>query len=99
MDEYKDLADKDLFGWRGWMFDLGAVIMTVRSEHVSDDWTLDAIARRRFGAVGEIIQRDFGHGECYAVKYADGVIGSFDPWELILLTTYLADHPLSKPVR
>lgn len=66
-------------------FNVGDRVVTNLSGEESDDWTEEALARRKHGMQGVIKKAHDSHGECYSVRHADGTDGTYDPHELILI--------------
>lgn len=63
-------------------FELGQRVLTVECDDVADDWTAEAIASRKWGFTGEIVQVSDAHGECFQVTHNDGTSGWYEAQEL-----------------
>lgn len=63
-------------------FELRQRVLTVECDDVSNDWTAEALAHRKWGEVGEIVQASDAHGECFMVLHSDGTSGWYEAQEL-----------------
>jgi hypothetical protein len=54
---------------------------TQQNESMSDDWTLYAQERRKWGVEETVTDHHDSHGLCYDVKHDDGTEGTYDPSE------------------
>jgi len=63
----------------------GTKVLTKRKEKESLDWTLSALALRKFPIAGEIIGHHDSHGLCYVVLHDDGTQGYYEPDEFEVL--------------
>lgn len=60
---------------------LGTQVLTTEDAG-ADDWTEEALADRKWGVKGTIIDRSDSHGLCYCVKHEDGSTAWYEPAEL-----------------
>lgn len=63
-------------------YDMGQRVLTVEADDVSDDWTKEALASRKWGVTGEIVNVSDSHGECFQVLHGDGTYGWYEAQEL-----------------
>lgn len=63
----------------------GTRVRTIAIPDVSNGWTEEAKAVRRFGVLGTIIHYHDSHGLCYDVRHDDGTEGCYDSRELVVL--------------
>lgn len=63
----------------------GYHVATIKSDRVSSDWSQEALASRKFGVFGTIINEHNSHGVCYGVRHSDGTVGYYEPWELVVV--------------
>jgi hypothetical protein len=61
--------------------DYGTRVITTGPNPDVDDWTDEALKKRRWGVSGSIIKHHDSHGLCYEVMHDDGTIGCYDPSE------------------
>jgi hypothetical protein len=59
----------------------GTKVVTTEANPEIDDWTEDALPKRRWGVKGTVIMHHDSHGLCYEVQHEDGTIGCYDPSE------------------
>ena len=62
------------------------VVTTVPNTEV-DDWTEEALLKRKWGVSGTIIMHHDSHGLCYEIRHEDGTVGCYDPTEFEVIFT------------
>lgn len=61
----------------------GTRVRTISVPHPPTDWNEWVRKTRRFGIMGTVITRSYGHGECYEVQHEkDGILSAYEPQEL-----------------
>lgn len=60
----------------------GTLVETTQPNLVmADEWTEEALIRRKWGVIGAVITYHDSHGLCYDVRHEDGSTGTYDPSE------------------
>ncbi len=58
-------------------------VCTMAVENPPADWTAEAVARRRFGVTGVVVQHHDSHGLCFDVRHDDDdTVGCYEEREL-----------------
>lgn len=70
----------------------GSLVKTTRPNFdLNNDWSNDALDTRRWGVQGIILRHHDSHGLYYDVQHADGTEGHYDPSELQVISSELAE--------
>lgn len=78
---------KSYYEYKKSLIQNGTSVITKRTEIPTSDWTEEAIAARRFGVRGIVIQHHDSHGLCYKVRHEDDeTIGCYEPEELEVIS-------------
>lgn len=63
--------------------EIGTRVRTIKPDVVSDDWTPEAVAARRFGVTGTVVAEHDGRSLCFGVRHdEDDTIGFYELREL-----------------
>lgn len=68
---------------RDFTIPLRTTVRTTKANPKVTDWTKEALAKRQWGVVGQIVAHHDSHGQCYVVQHADGTLGAYDPSEFV----------------
>lgn len=76
------------------LVDPGTLVRTTNPNPEIDDWTDEALAKRKWNVWGIVITHHDSHGLCYDVRHEDGTEGSYDPSEIEILDVETYAHIL-----